>query len=163
MNARDLFELHSAGPAAGPRALPRKMSRFDDDYAVNHGAGPAAPEIERPVTKPHPGIGPARPAPAPPKRTPQFPNPFRRRERPTVIPRPKASMPYSESRAVQIVNALLEVKLYATNTPPNRYQKCCPRCGKPMQNFNGPCEHCTKNRQPGSQPARSATTPAPPR
>jgi hypothetical protein len=161
MKARDLFELRSASPAAGVARVQRRMSTNDDDYAINYGtagAGLGAPTIEPPVTRPHPGISPARPAPSPPKRQPQFPNPFRRRERPTIIPRPKACVARGESRAHEIVDALLEVKMYATNSPPNQYRKLCPRCAQPMPNMHGGCPHCAKNRQPSQQPARSATT-----
>lgn len=111
-----------------------------------------APTVEPPPTK-----TPTKEPAAPPKREPSRPNPFRRRERPTVIPKPKACY---DSKALQVVGELLEVKLYANPLRPHAYQTLCRKCGKPKTAAQAPCPHCEGNRPPKA--SQSVTNPAPP-
>jgi len=63
---------------------------------------PAAPPVKKPSTRP----APSSPPPAP-QRDPNPDNPFRRRARPAVMPRPKACETV-ERRAQQTVSKLLD-------------------------------------------------------
>ena len=158
MRARDLFELHGS---------------------------PAAPTVKpgtKPRTKPAPPGRPSAPRPS------KFPDPFKTPwERPDTKEKPKAcgSMRRTESvraRAIQVVDRLLEVKLYAAApkpypgarpdarqgqaasgravqpVPPVRgqgrsgWEICCQKCGRPTTSGKV-CPAC--------QPRTDGTTPSP--
>ena len=162
MKARDLFELH----------------------------GGAAPAPAAPTTRPGaPVKEPGKEAP-PPRREPKFPNPFRP-TRPGEKTTPKACMGRHMDRhmdrhmgegAAQVVDDLLEVKLYARPDPtygvglPSRQprkefglgggpaanepgQKRCGKCGKPHSGATNYCPSCQPPRAGASQSTSSAAPP----
>ena len=119
----------------------------------------------KPGTKPGTKTPPPRPGPGQPSKPVRFPDPFKTPwENPGTKEKPKACGPARRSesvrlKAAQVVDNLLEVKMYSQRDPDiggkpapsgrvasaarhRHWEKMCPKCGQPHSSAHQYCPTC---------------------